>query len=345
MRRRPLILALFGLAALAGAYTAWWFALARTFRQDIDDWVALNRARGYAIGFGATPIGGFPFAVETRFLEPAIAAGDGSWRWQGPELRLQILPWAPYDLQFTAPGRHRLALGGDEQRQVEIRGERISLDLHLKDGVAPDRFGLSLAGIGIEDSRAGRAFIEKLAAEAEIPASPGADPARSSLDLLAHATVLRLPDGMGAPLGPEIHGLHVAATVKGRVPAGAPRRALAAWSAAGGDVEARHLELWWDGVWVKGDGTLALDESMQPLFAGSFVVANLGRALDRLAAAGSLQAGAARMAKLTFAALAQVPPGGGLPEVRLPLTIQDGWLYMGPIKLAALRPLDWSWLP
>src|SRR5579885_2032724 len=99
MRRRPLILALFGLAALAGAYTAWWFALARTVRQDIDDWVALNRARGYAFNFGATPIGGFPFAVETRFLEPAIAAGDGSWRWQGPELRLRILPWAPYDLQ------------------------------------------------------------------------------------------------------------------------------------------------------------------------------------------------------------------------------------------------------
>ena len=67
--------------------------------------------------------------------------------------------------------------------------------------------------------------------------------------------------------------------------------------------------------------------------------------VGQLAATDLLPPGTAADAKLMIAALATVPPEGGIPQVKLPLTIQDRYLYMGPIKLAALRPLDWSWLP
>ena len=97
--------------------------------------------------------------------------------------------------------------------------------------------------------------------------------------------------------------------------------------------------------WLKGDATLAFDRALQPLFAGSFAIANIGTLLDKLVTAGILPVGTAQGAKFMFAALAATPPEGGPPQVKLPLTIQDGTLYMGPIKLAALRPLDWSWLP
>jgi len=84
---------------------------------------------------------------------------------------------------------------------------------------------------------------------------------------------------------------------------------------------------------------------MQPLFAGSVAVAGLGSVLDRLAQAGLVQTRSAGMAKLMFAALAAPPPDGGAPQVKLPLTVQDGYIYTGPIRLAPLKPLDWSWLP
>ncbi|HEX4571253.1 MAG TPA: DUF2125 domain-containing protein, partial [Dongiaceae bacterium] len=101
----------------------------------------------------------------------------------------------------------------------------------------------------------------------------------------------------------------------------------------------------WGGLWMRGDATLALDRALQPLLAGSFAVANPGQVLDKLAAAGALAPATAQTAKIMFAAIAVTPPGGGMPQVKLPLTIQDGYLYSGPIRLAALRPLDWSWLP
>ena len=344
MRRRSLTLALIGLAALAILYTIYWIILGRILDENIAGWAALRRAEGYAVSYEATSIGGYPFTLTTRFRNPEIAAPHGAWLWRGPETQLRLLPWAPYTLQFWAPGRHRLQLGGPDPREVEISGDWLSLDIHLQDGVLPDRFGLTLGAGVIDDGRSGVVTMQLLAAEARLPRPPAGDPDKSSLDLLANVLKLELPGGAEV-LGREIWAAHLAAQVMGTVPDGEPREALAAWSDAGGALELRRLEGYWAGVYFKGDGTLALDRSLQPLFAGSFAVAGLGGMLDKLAAAGILQPGPAQMAKLMFAALAAPLPDGGPPQVKLPLTVQDGYLYTGPIKLAPLRPLDWSWLP
>jgi hypothetical protein len=346
MRRRSVIIAATGLAALAIGYVIYWFLLARTIEQDILAWTAQRRAEGYAISYAQSPIGGFPLSVTVRFRDPDLAPPGGSWRWQGAETRLRVLPWAPYELQFSAPGHHRLSIAGKIAHDISIESRWVSLDLHLKGGIVPDRFALSLLDASVEDSRAGTTTIERLASEARLPWPPARDPSKSNLDLLAGASGVRLPEAVKAPLGREVPTVHLAAQIMGAVPdAAAPRLALLAWSAGGGDVELRQLELSWGPLWAKGDGTLAFDTAMQPLFAGSVAVAGLGSVLDRLAQAGLVQSQSAGMAKLMFAALAAPPPEGGAPQVKLPLTVQDGYVYTGPIRLAPLRPLDWSWLP
>jgi len=345
MRRRTVILAAVGVALLAVAYTIYWFALAGIVARDIAAWAELNRSRGYAISYVEPVLGGFPLAVTVRFVDPDIASPDRLWHWQGPETELRVLPWAPYDLQFSAPGRHWISTGGAEPRDIQLAAGWLSLDLHLRDGIEPNRFAFTLAQAQITDSRLGESSIGRLAAEARLPYPPPADSSASSLDLIVHASMLKLPSSLPLPLGREIYSVHLVAQVMGAFPEGAPRNALAAWSEAGGDVELRRLEFFWGGLYGKGDGTFALDKQLQPLFAGSFSVGNLARTLDRFAAAGLVSSGMAAAAKIMFAALSTPPPGGGIPQVSLPLTIQDGFLYLGPLKLAALRPLDWSWLP
>jgi Uncharacterized protein conserved in bacteria (DUF2125) len=345
MRRRPLAFAALGLAALAILYTAYWFALARTVARDVAAWVAFYRSQGYAISYSQPPLAGFPFAVTARFVDPDVVAPSGLWRWRGAEMRLSVQPWAPYELQFAAPGNHRLTIAGTAPRELAIAAGRFNLDMHLRDGLQPDRFGLTLAEARIEDSRLGTTLVGQLAVDGRYPFPPPADPSGSSLDLIASLARLQLPAGVQAPLGRDIYSTRLVAQVMGPLPDGAPRQALQGWSAAGGDLELREIELMWGGLWLKGDATLAFDRALQPLFAGSFAVANPGQVLDKLVAAGLLAPGAGQAAKIMFAALAVAPPEGGQPQVRLPLTIQDGYLYMGPVKLAALRPLDWSWLP
>ena len=345
MRRRPLILTAIGLAALVIAYAVYWFMLARIVAQDIAGWTGFYRSQGYAVSYEVPPLSGFPFAVTARFLHPDVAAPDGHWRWQGEEVRLRIQPWAPYELQFTGLGSQKLSIAGTQAREIAITADLLGLDVHLKDGLEADRFGFTLTHGAIDDSRIGKTLVESLTADGRFPAPPPTDATRSSLDLIAHLARLTLPPGVDAPLGREIYSAHLVAQVMGPIPPGPPREALPAWSAAGGDVELREVQLLWGGLWLKGDATLAFDKALQPLFAGSFAIANIGSLLDKLVTAGILPVATAQGAKIMFAALATTPSEGGPPQVKLPLTIQDGTLYMGPIKLAALRPLDWSWLP
>lgn len=345
MRRRTLVLAALGLAALAILYTGYWFILARIVAQDIAGWVGFYRSQGYAISYSQPPLGGFPFAVTARFVNPDVVAPDGLWRWRTAEMRLQVQPWAPYELQFTAPGRHRLSIAGRAPREVAITAARLNLDMHLKDGMLPDRFGLTLAEAEIQDDRVGTTLVGQLAVDGRYPFPPPTDASGSSLDLIAHLSRLKLPESVKTPLGREVYSTRLVAQVMGPLPDGPPRQAIPAWSAAGGDLELRDIELMWGGLWLRGDATLAFDRALQPLFAGSFAVANPGQVLDKLVAAGMLPPSTAMAAKIMFGALAATPPEGGQPQVKLPLTIQDGYLSMGPIRLAALRPLDWSWLP
>jgi len=187
--------------------------------------------------------------------------------------------------------------------------------------------------------------LGQLAVDGRFPATPPSGPSGSSLDLIAQISRLMLPEGVEAPLGRDIYSTRVVAQIMGPLLEGPPRQALESWSEAGGDIELRDVELLWGGLWLKGDATLAFDRALQPLFAGSFAVGDPGQVLDKLAAAGVLAPATVQTAKIMFGALAVTPPGGGMPQVKLPLTIQDGYLYSGPIRLAALSPLDWSWLP
>jgi len=345
MRRRSLIFIAIGLAALVIAYAVYWFMLARIVAQDIATWTAYYRSQGYAVSYEVPPLAGFPFAVTARFIHPDVAAPNGSWRWRGDEVRLRIQPWAPYELQFTGMGSQKLSIAGTQARDIAISADVLGLDVHLKGGLEADRFGFTLTHGAIDDSRIGKTLIESLTADGRYPVPPPVDTSRSSLDLIAHLSRLTLPAGVSSPLGREIYSAHLVAQVMGPIPPGPPREAFPAWSGAGGDLELRELQLLWGGLLLKGDATLAFDKALQPLFAGSFAIANVGTLLDKLVTAGILPVATAQGAKIMFAALATTPPEGGPPQVKLPLTIQDGTLYMGPIKLAALRPLDWSWLP
>jgi hypothetical protein len=346
MRRRTLLLAALLPAILIAAYSAYWFMLARTVVDDLANWTADRRAEGYIVSYGEPAVaGGFPLAVRVELRKPAITAPGGRWRWEGPDTLLEVWPWAPFDLVFTAPGHHQVDLADDRPQQLRLDAPTVELDVDLRtDGLAS---GLSLAvrQVVAAGSRLAETRIAAASAAARFLAAPAADPSHSSLDLTLDASGLDLPADVAAPLGRRLDRLHAVAEVMGPVPRGPPHEAIPAWRNAGGDIEIRKGELAWGPLELAAEGTLALDAAMQPEAAGTLHVAGLSEALDKLSAAGLIEEGPARLAKIMFGAFAKPPAGGGRPEVQLPLTIQDGHLYAGPIKLAHLHPVDWSWLP
>jgi len=148
------------------------------------------------------------------------------------------------------------------------------------------------------------------------------------------------PQPAGLGLDPRITRLEVAGRVRGGVPKAATPAALAAWSADGGTVEIDRLALDWAPLALEADGTVTFDAGLQPLAAFAARVRGAAPLIDRLAANGRIEAGAALAAKTVLILLAR-PDSQGRPAVPVPVTIQDGQMWLGPARVAAVPPIRW----
>jgi len=117
--------------------------------------------------------------------------------------------------------------------------------------------------------------------------------------------------------------------------------ALTVWSNEGGHVELTQFNANWEAkTTVSGDGTVALDQRLQPVGAFSAVVRGYNEAVDAAVARGLMTPQEGTGVKLWLAARAEKDEQG--LKVKLPLTIQDGFVSMGPLKLAQVPRIAWD---
>jgi hypothetical protein len=97
---------------------------------------------------------------------------------------------------------------------------------------------------------------------------------------------------------------------------------------------------WEAATTVSGDGTVALDQRLQPVGAFSAVVRGYDEAVDAAVARGLMTPAQGTAVKVWLNARAEKDERG--LKVKLPLTIQDGFLSMGPVKLAQVPRIVWQ---
>ena len=112
---------------------------------------------------------------------------------------------------------------------------------------------------------------------------------------------------------------------------------LAHWRDGGGAVEVSAFALDWDGLILRADGTFALDAELQPEGAMMADIRGIDGTTDRLIAAGVIDARTAFAAKVANRALSF---RGG--SAKLPLSVQNRRLYMGPVPILRLKPVLWN---
>lgn len=354
---RPALIALAVLLLTAGAWTAGWYYVAGVFRAGIERWAAARRTEGLQMGWTALAVGGFPFHWRAHLVAPAIARVGPApgWFWRAGTLTLDWRPWAPRSLGFAAPGTHRLGVDPALPETVlagtaGAASGRIDLaeDGRLRQ-VTVKMAGATLARGGSAPARLERAdatltvFPPNAAIAASGPDSaqemPPPHPQAARLD--AAVTGLTLP-GNGLPaLGATIARLALSATLMEPLPAAPLRTALSAWSARGGTVEIESLALDWGGLQLRGDGTLALDADLQPLAAASVRLSGYNETVDALAAAGVISPRTAFMTKVILGTMGKNPPDGGPPEIQVPLSVQEGRVFIGPVALLNLPRITW----
>jgi hypothetical protein len=133
--------------------------------------------------------------------------------------------------------------------------------------------------------------------------------------------------------------LSVGLTVMGDTPDALTTPAFSEWRDGGGTVELRRLILSLGGFALEGEGTLTLDRLMRPLAAGTAKVRGFVEGIDRLIAVGLVTERDGRLARLLLSAVASSDPQTGQPTLSVPITVQDGWLLLGPSRLVPVPPL------
>jgi Uncharacterized protein conserved in bacteria (DUF2125) len=340
-RRRLWIILLATPLVLLAADTLYWWIAVRYLARGFATWEAEQSAAGWIDQHGPPRRGGWPFAATLTV--PAIAvSGDGadiSLRpaWHADRLVLRVGLARPGALEIAAEGRQQLRLAGVA---VPFSAERLLLTVPVQTEPRPGFVDLIADDLHADTPVGGDAGVQSLRVRLDFgPKAQSDDPA---LGFSLKAEGVSLPAGIVRPLGPRIASFEVDGAATGPVPAGrTPAEQAAAWRDGGGSLEIQHLAMVWGPLDLTATATLALDDQLQPMGAGSAHLVGYAETLDALAAHAAISRSAAIATKAVLSLMAHNPEDGSPPDVEVPLTLQYRTLSMRQVPLVRLPELDW----
>lgn len=340
MSLRRLLAIAAALALLIGLWSAGWFFAADQTRKRMAAWVAAQQAAGNIVTYDTLEISGFPFHIVVSINGPAY--GTPTYRWQGTSLVLAFQPWNLRRFGFRTADAHRLDIAtGNEIETIFLTMERADGAGTLDSAGDISTFESEFRTLSVTVEQGPAYGFNTLRIEARVPANPIPRPDATSLELAFAADQIALPADQ-AILGPQIERAAGTIAFNGHLPAQPLIPALAAWRDAGGAIDFAQASLRWGPLTVEGDGTVALDNALQPLAASSLQVSGFNETLDKLAVAGAIRPDAAGATKFALGLIAKNPAGGGPPVASVPVSIQGQQVFVGPIVVSQLRPIRWE---
>jgi Uncharacterized protein conserved in bacteria (DUF2125) len=322
-----------GLGLAVAAYAGYWRYAAGQFDRSVAGWIAEREAEGYRIQMTLAPVEGFPLWLSTEVGDPAVAAPDDAWTWRGPTFHLRSRPWSPLAFTVHLPGAHHFATQGRDFELAAAGADgRIAYGF---DGRLTD-FAVELRQASLTEVGEPPIAAARITLGARVPPPDDGGIASVTLAFEAEVADLALPSTMRPALGPLIAAASTAGRVAGPILPGPLPTALAAWRDAGGTIELDRFQMRWGPLGLDGSATVALDDALQPLVAASCEMQGIGPTFDALMDAGVIDREHGPLGKQLLLGMA-----GADGKLKLPLTLQGGFLYVGPIKLMPVPPIAW----
>lgn len=347
-RRRtgPLILlgVLLLAGLLAGAHAALWHLMAGQLESGFATWVQVRRAQGWRVEHAPPVRGGWPLSATLDLgplrLEGGAATLPGGFAFASDRVVLRVTPPRLERLVVDFRGPGRLRLGGSD---FPFAADSLVAVLPLERDTPPNSAELSAERLRV-GTPAGA--LELLRGTLGLAGFSSATEGEAALTLALLAEEVDLPAApagrAGLAFGRRIASLAADLSVTGPIPPGRqPALRAEAWRDGGGTMELRSLNLRWGPVGAAVAATLALDEALQPMGAGTLRLTGAGEALDALAEAGVVGRRAAATARTVLPLLSRPSAESGAPEVEVPVTLEDRTLAVARIPVTRLP--QWSW--
>jgi hypothetical protein len=335
---------LIGAVLFIVSYSAYWFLMANQLRSAVDSWRNEFRAAGGVADWRQLDIYGFPFwlyadVTALRLGRPVVA---DPWFWEVSRAAATLRPWNFHHLSLDLAGEHAFQFTA-EGRALPLEGAAITLDIDLERltentwqanaGIE----GISLIGpvdIGNISISGAKATVRRL--------HPIKNHLLPTWELELSGRGIALPVSFDLPLGRDVARLTLDARLLGQLQPGLLVDILPKWRDAGGTVEIGHMEMEWGPLLVRGDGTIALDASLQPI--GAFIANAQGffEVLEGFRRQGIIDNRDAMTASIVLGMLSRRPTAGGVSTISIPLSVQLQTLYAGPLSVAKLPEVRWT---
>ena len=333
--------------ALGLVYGLLWALLAVGLRDAALSWVEAQRRQGWAIAHEAPQVQGFPSWPELKLNAVSITAppGDGGWTWQTDSITLVATIYNLTRLTIHASDDHTFHWPSATQEPWTVTSDHTMFDIALGRRGRWRGARLSIGRAELSGPM-GRPLtgVARLDATLALASSTAAVEGRLRGDVFASftgsANDVQLALNLG-PLDRTVRTFRLDADLVGPVRPGRLSEALEAWRNGGGTLEVRHLLLDWPPLTIDADGTMALDDRLQPIGAFSTRITGFSETIDTLESCGVLAEGEATSAQVILSLMARTPPGGE-PELTVPVSVQDQHLSVGPVDLLDVPEVRWE---
>jgi hypothetical protein len=343
LRRRLALGLLLLLAAIGAGHALLWRAMASELETGLRSWVQLRRLQGWRIEHAPPVRGGWPLAatltVDQVRLDGMAATLPGGMTLTSERVVLRVVLPRLDRLLVELPRQQRLRVAGAE---YPFTADTLVAVLPLEPGTPPSSAEVSADRLRIGTPAGG---LELRRAKFGVQGSSSATEEEEALTLVLSAEGVMLPTapagGAAAAFGRRIDAVGAELSLSGPIPPGRePVRRAEAWRDGGGTAEVRSVSLRWGPVGAKASATIALDETLQPMGAGTLRLTGAMAALDALAEAGVVASHQATLARTVVPLLSRPSPEGP-PEIEVPLTLEGRTLALARIPVLRLVPLDW----
>lgn len=350
---------------LVAVWTLGWFWLARVIDTGLQDYAEAQTGDPVSLSWDSVRVTGYPNRLYTHLTRPrgAWSGPDGTITWAGPDTTLKFFTDLGRTVSFVAPGEHVFILragpavsgtgpGGATERRLDTVNEDLSGRMDFDGNGA--LIGLRGMAELLEIARDGEALTTLDTAAFDwarsfddaTPDGLNPDPGGQTLAFSLGGVSLRSGDldpSLVDTLGRNLARVAGRIAVRGNLePGNLSPAGLTRWRDAGGTLELSDFALVWGPLQIAGSGTLAVDDALQPVGAFSARIAGLDRLIDLLERTGRMRPQQAAIARIALAVLTRAPASGGPAEARVPVSIQDRQLSVGPVPLLRLPPIDWN---
>lgn len=333
---------------LIGAYSVFWFQLAGQVKETALNWIETSESRldGIKVFAGDIEVSGYPYKIIVKASTLNAILPSGMFGSQAasvlvPEVAVVFQPWKP-NHAIIVTDYFDVVLGELAEPEANFTFDKVKASVILDPdsrelnnlSLIADKMSWNLSGAleSVEDSK-----LEM--AEFHLRRSVGAAQEQIGFDLpinravyfkAENATIKELSSTI---LGEKAENIKFEAFLHANEQPDFSIAGLSAWRDDGGTLTIRTFEYETAETGIKLSGDVTLDENFKPL--GAFDTKISG--FENIIRAYSQNENLPQTTRMLLRSMSQ---DSNMPsEMELPISMQNGQLYLGPIMLMELEPV------